>query len=439
MARTKRSAKLDTWTARKKLKTGQMHQERVGHGQYIAYRRPKIGGAGTWIARHWNEGDKKTVQTRLGTADDIQDANGDQILSYAQAFEMAIRWFQAKLRQGSTEDDAEIQHKRRFTVKDALDAYFQHGEMKGLKSIKQSAHCAKAQILPQLGHIEVSRLTRIRIETWRDEMAQSPRLLKTKTGMPQNYAPPPATDDEKRARKVTANRVLALLRAALTQAADRGLIDVMDKPWQQVKAYKGASKSRMRFLSHDEQKKLVKACPPDFKELVRGALLTGCRFMELVNLKVKDCDPANGTIFISDSKSGKPRHIYLNEEGKKLFEELTAKQQPESHIFACTRKTNGNANGKTKGSGPERGPWTSSLQIPLMNEAWRAAKIPKVTFHELRHTYASTLVNQGCSLYVVAHQLGHADTRMVEKYYGHLAPNTVRAEVMRTMPVLGIV
>ena len=56
-----------------------MHQERLGHGQYIAYRRPRSGGAGTWIARWWNEGGK-TLQTRLGMADDIQDADGEEIL-----------------------------------------------------------------------------------------------------------------------------------------------------------------------------------------------------------------------------------------------------------------------------------------------------------------------------------------------------------------------
>jgi len=46
-----------------------------------------------------------------------------------------------------------------------------------------------------------------------------------------------------------------------------------------------------------------------------------------------------------------------------------------------------------------------------------------VNFHGLRHTYASRLAMHGVPLAVIAVQLGHADTRMVEKHYGHLSPS----------------
>jgi hypothetical protein len=61
-----------------------------------------------------------------------------------------------------------------------------------------------------------------------------------------------------------------------------------------------------------------------------------------------------------------------------------------------------------------------------------------VTFHELRHTYASVLVNRGCALSVVADLLGHSSIKMVEKHYGHLSRSTVRDELLRAMPRLGI-
>ena len=67
-----------------------------------------------------------------------------------------------------------------------------------------------------------------------------------------------------------------------------------------------------------------------------------------------------------------------------------------------------------------------------MREACAQAKIePPANFHALRHTYASHSVMAGAPLLVVAKNLGHSDTRMVEKHYGHLAPtyiaDTVRA------------
>ena len=58
-----------------------------------------------------------------------------------------------------------------------------------------------------------------------------------------------------------------------------------------------------------------------------------------------------------------------------------------------------------------------------MIEASARAKIkPRVSFHILRHCYASLAVMNGMPLMVVAKNLGHSDTRMVEKHYGHLSP-----------------
>ena len=61
-----------------------------------------------------------------------------------------------------------------------------------------------------------------------------------------------------------------------------------------------------------------------------------------------------------------------------------------------------------------------------MRAACERAKIdPPVGFHQLRHTWASHAVMGGMPLPVVAKNLGHVDTRMVERHYGHLAPSYV--------------
>ena len=163
---------------------------------------------------------------------------------------------------------------------------------------------------------------------------------------------------------------------------------------------------------------------------MRGALLTGCRYGELIRMLCRDYDPANGTVLVAESKGGRPRHIFLTEEGKKLFGELTADSGPDDFMF-----TNGEQ-GPKKAS---RGQWRRSEQVPKMSEACKRAGIEPATFHELRHTYASTLVNRGCPMPVVAQLLGHASTAMTERHYAHLAKNTVRDELLRAMPNLGIV
>ena len=62
-----------------------------------------------------------------------------------------------------------------------------------------------------------------------------------------------------------------------------------------------------------------------------------------------------------------------------------------------------------------------------------------LTFHGLRHSYASRLVMSGAPLAVVAAQLGHSDTRMVEKHYGHLAPSYVADTVRAAFTSMGVV
>lgn len=81
--------------------------------------------------------------------------------------------------------------------------------------------------------------------------------------------------------------------------------------------------------------------------------------------------------------------------------------------------------------------WRASDQQRPLLAACKAAKL-RISFHELRHTYASRLVMRGAPLPVVARQLGHSDSRMVEKHYGHLAPNYISDTVRTAFGPFGI-
>jgi integrase len=83
-------------------------------------------------------------------------------------------------------------------------------------------------------------------------------------------------------------------------------------------------------------------------------------------------------------------------------------------------------------------PWSASDQQRPLAAACVAARIASVTFHGLRHTYASRLVMKGVPLAVVAAQLGHSDTRMVEKHYGHLAPTYIADTVRAAFDRIGL-
>ncbi len=79
--------------------------------------------------------------------------------------------------------------------------------------------------------------------------------------------------------------------------------------------------------------------------------------------------------------------------------------------------------------------WDKSEQSRPMQEACAHAKIkPRISFHGLRHTRASLAVMNGVPLMVVAKNLGHADTRMVEKHYGYMAPSYVTEAIQAGAP-----
>jgi len=191
-----------------------------------------------------------------------------------------------------------------------------------------------------------------------------------------------------------------------------------------VRGFREADAARLRYLSDSEARRLTNACPPDFRALVTGALLSGCRYGELGGMIVDDFNSDGGTLWVRTSKSGKPRHVVLTQEGRDFVAGLAAGRPGSARLFL-------RSNGK---------PWGKSEQRRPLVAACTAAKIdPPVNFHGLRHTYASRLAMRSVPLAVIAAQLGHSDTRMVEKHYGHLSASYVADTVRAAFGSLGLV
>ncbi len=187
-----------------------------------------------------------------------------------------------------------------------------------------------------------------------------------------------------------------------------------------MKPFRNASEPLVRYLEPDEARRLVNAAGPALRALLRGALFTGCRYGELVALRVEDFRADAGSIHVRESKSGRPRHVPLGDEGLSFFAELTAGRPGAELLF--TR--DGQA-------------WGKNNQVRGLAEACARAKIaPAVSFHILRHTYGSWLAMRGVALQVIAEVLGHSDTRITQKHYGHLAPSYVAQVIRENLPEL---
>jgi integrase len=154
--------------------------------------------------------------------------------------------------------------------------------------------------------------------------------------------------------------------------------------------------------------------------------LTGARYGGLAQLVVSDFNPDANTLRLRTRKGdGSERvfHVHLTDEAQEFFRTVCAGKRGSDLILAHT----------------DGRPWGKSHQDDQMAEASRRAGIsPAANFHVTRHTFASHAIMNGAPLMVVAAALGHVDTRMVEKHYGHLSPSYTADTIRRAAPKFGI-
>ena len=408
MARTVKDADLGTRSARGRLATRKKPYYRlIMQGLHLGYYRGQR--AGTWSARRFL-GEGRYEERKLGLADDVADPDGAGILSFSQAQERARSWFSRSLK-----GDAELEISDPYTVADALDDYERDYLRRGGKALTRQRLMVNAHIRPALGPVELRRLNKKQIENWLDTLANTPPRLRSRTGSAPKHRERDDSVEGVRKRRETANRVLTILKAALNLAYQNGKVSSR-AAWEPIKPYRNVGAPKIRYLTEKETQRLIASCPSPFRELVLGALFTGARYGELAALQVGDFDSLARTVHIRQSKSGKARHVHLTDEGTAFVARLAADRSPSSLLFL-----------RHDGAG-----WGEAHQVRLMREASKAASVePPISFHVLRHTYASRLAMRGVALNVIAAQLGHSDTRMTERHYAHLAPSyigeTIRA------------
>lgn len=418
MPRTVQDTNVSTRAARLRLKRSDTPYYRaIDPGLHIGYRRHIDGGR--WVVRA-RIGDAYKVET-IGTADDIADADGVAVLSFGQAQERARQRRVELMRasEGLPEQDGP------YSVAEAIADYVTSLEQEGRndRTVRDTRMAMGLHVLPKLGGVRVDRLTTSQLKAWLSAMAKAAPLLRTKAGKKQGHRAVDMKDDEvRRKRRAAANRILTYLKAALNLAWRNNRVS-NDKAWRAVQPFKGANAARVRYLQIEECRRLIAGCPDDeFRELVQGGLLTGARYSELARLEPADFNADVGTLAVRRSKSGKPRHVVLTDEGRAFFADLVKRASNRDLLFV-------QANG---------GSWRTSQQHRPMKAACEAAGLKPAGYHVLRHTWASHAVMNGVPLLVVSRNLGHRDTRMVEKHYGHLAPSYEADAIRAGAPRFGI-
>jgi integrase len=202
----------------------------------------------------------------------------------------------------------------------------------------------------------------------------------------------------------TTNRVLVLLRYIFNLARKWNV------PGASVNPTAGLTTApevhRQRFLTPEETQRLIASINADENQIAAKAimllLLTGARRREVTQAKWEHVDFEKRTLLVPVSKSGRPRTIApLNAAAIGLLRAMPT--DPASPYVFPTQLT--------------------GLYCPWHRIRSRAG-LADVRLHDLRHSFASFLVNQGVSLYVVQGLLGHTQARMTQRY-AHLASQTL--------------
>jgi integrase len=408
MARRAKQVKLDSPTARKRLAARHgVYWNTVSQCCCLGYRRADNSKAGSWYMKYQSlksSGWQRAVET-VGAADDLMAADGLTSFSYEQARAKAVEWFTLAAQQAT----GGVSRRKGYTVADACEDYLRSQRMNSLYA-NRTKSTVDANIVPHLGTAMVEKLKRARIEEWMTTLAENRRRI------PSNGVEP-GTEEALRRSKDTVNRVLRVLKAALNYALNEGKVSCSGMAWRSVKQFRNVGQNRTRFLSDTEARNFVSTCPTPFRNLVRAALYSGARYGELLRLRVCDFESVSGTLFIAQSKSGKPRRVFLDAESIKFFADVCGSRTAHAPMFS-----------------PEGETWGHMQTHRMMVAAAKAASIDPLTFHELRHSAASRWARQGLSLAEIAQQLGHADTRMTLRY-AHLCQDTLANKIRAMRPM----
>ncbi|MDD5434405.1 MAG: site-specific integrase [Nitrospira sp.] len=412
MAKATRDSKLETRTARAKLKVSHHpYFKLIGESLHLGYRKGKRGGK--WLVRYY-DGGQYQFKT-LAETDDFRDSNGVDVLTYFEAQDKARHYA----------DECVYREKnigtpgKPITINDAIEKYLSWYRIHK-KAYKETENAINTHILPVFGGMLISEITTKEIRKWHEELALKSAQLRSGKGG-RNLKAVIDNADGLRKRKATANRILTVLKALLNHAWHEGLA-VSDAAWRPVKPFHNVDAPKIRHITEEEATRLINCCKPDIKTLVLGALHTGGRYGELTAMKCNDYNPESGTVYFSETKNGKPRHVPITEEGQGFFETITAGRPGDDVLF---KRANGEPWGKSGASRP-------------VKDACKLAKIvPAISFHILRHSYASLLAMKGVPLQVIAEVIGHSDTRITSKHYAHLSPNFVADTIRANLPGFG--
>ena len=327
-------------------------------------------GMGTWYFRAKDKyGKMKMLHLGLLVEMDVLEAR-------VRAYEL-----QKFVKQGAVLGDVDSQTGKRLTFGKFIEKHYLPHAKARKRSWKTEVGILRRHILPVFSDSKLEAITRFALTRWLEAL------------------------QEKGLAPATCNRTLFLVKYLFNCARRWGFIS--ESPARDVQPLP-EKEFRERYLSEEEARRLLDALAVEKDQqaanVVRLLLFTGARKSEILAARWENVDAARRILTVPLSKSGKARHIPLSDAALQFLEGIPRK----SEWLFPSRK--------------------NASHIKTIYDAWVRVRVQAglkdVRLHDLRHSFASFLVNSGCSLYEVQKILGHQNPKVTTRY-AHLAQDSL--------------
>ena len=340
----------------------------------------RASGGKTYYQRYMDERGRER-QYKIGPAD---------VLTLRQAKRKAMQ-IKAQAILGS-DPQRERQERRSIPT---LRAFIEDRYLPFVRTYKRSWQTdeivLRVHVVPHVGHLFLDEITTERIV----------EIVAAMRG--DEYAPG------------TIGRVIVILRYLFNLARKWNVLRANENPAAGIPVPPDVQ--RNRFLDKLEIKKLIEVLVSDENQVAAKAilllLLTGARRNEITHARWEYLDLERSSLLVPLSKSGKSRYVVLNAKAVAVLKSI-ARLPGNPYIFPS----------------PVTGRPSASLYFPWHRIRTRAG-LREVRLHDLRHSFASALVNDGKELYAVQRLLGHANAKATQRY-AHLSRETL-AEAAEAM------
>jgi excisionase family DNA binding protein len=195
----------------------------------------------------------------------------------------------------------------------------------------------------------------------------------------------------------TVNRYLQLMGKMFNLAVEEGYLE--ENPARKVKPFSEKDTLKERILAEKEEEKLMENSSDTLKPIIAVALNTGMRRAEILGLKWKNVDFQAKRIRVEKTKNGRVRFIPITDDLFKQILKLKSENGQSAFVFLnpATKK-----------------PFLD-MKTPF-KRACRISEIEGLRFHDLRHTFATRLIERGIDIETVRDLCGHSSIKVTERY-----------------------